>query len=50
MQSEKYFVLFNGTSYYVGGVEDVNGEVEIIDEFYNIDRAQRMCDILNETL
>lgn len=50
MQSEKYFILFDGTSYFVGGVEDINDQVEIVDEYYNIDRAQRKCDILNETL
>lgn len=45
---EKHYVYFDGTSAFVGGIEDKTEDTEILFESYLIDECDDFCDYTNE--
>lgn len=49
-KQKPHCVLFDGTSYYIGSINDLSEEVDLISKHKDIDEAQKEADKLNNEL
>lgn len=45
-----HYVIFDGTTAYIGDESDINNDVEVVGESENIQRAQEIADNYNEEI